>query len=227
MKASRLVVTCLFAGGLAGLTGGRVLAQSPAELQREIDDLRHVQSILSKPGTVILPLAGGGLRTFDRDDYSQLMGSWVSQGEMSPEDVKRLVYLSAGITKIAREVVAKELGEKEQALARLRRGDWVPYEGELTGTFKADCTTATGSGPQSGIATFQLEESGSVASRFQGWGIGTIELDGSAAGWATIEKLHARWWGRFRRIGGTIHGSGSISKRDGETYGCTGTWSVP
>ncbi len=229
MKASRVGALCLVAGSLAGLTGERVLALTPAELQKEIDDLRHLQSVLSKPG-IVLTSTPGGLRTFDRDDFSQLMGALVSRGELSPTHVQKLVFASVAMTKIARDLVAKELVEKEQALARLDSGvlaGWVAYEGTLTGTFKADCTTATGSAPQSGTATFKLENSGGVASQFQGWGVGKIELDGTASGWATIVKLDAHWFGRFRRDRGTISGKGIISKREGAEYGCTGTWSVP
>lgn len=234
MKGSRVGALCLIAGSLAGLTGGRVFAQSPTELQKEIDDLRQVQAVLSKPGTVLISTSFGSLRSLEGDDFSQLMGSLVSRGELSPTDLKNVAPKLIAMTKIARDLVAKELEKKEQALAALARraatpdaAFWLNYDGTVHGrVFDVVCQTPSGNRPgQSGKFAVEFMGDGRLSIVEAAPATGRVIYDGSMS--AQGDRASSGWWGRFRRgSDGTISGKGTFGT---QTFNerCDGHWSVP
>jgi hypothetical protein len=232
VKASRVGALCLVAGSLAGLTGGRVLAQSPVELRKEIADLKATRAKLSDPNTMVsllptmTPSAGEAyFQTSDRVSWERRAAA-----HLKPEDRAGMAREYGRMKRIALDLTDEMLRDKEALLAQLAANpnakSWLTYVGTVEGS--TSNVVCHDSGPQAArkvAFTFSGDGALSVSGPGQPKTVGQIRSDGTMI--ARGAGAASSWWGRFRwGSDGTISGRGETGSQSGIER-CDGNWSVP
>lgn len=236
------VVVVVLAGMFAGSMPARA-DESLSELRRQLsnvdDDISvfvEQQIMVKDPNSFIVAgVISGKLTPISRSKFIASLDDAVAQKKLTRADadatIAKYEELKRALDRMLKSLLENKAAQRRQlidAIAQQDRDHPVAWQsGGGTGQFAVSCESNSGPLPDSGPATFAVQDS-QVSGRWgEGAFQGRVAADGTASGTGTGPYGSVTWWGRFWRTSeGALAGRGSISPGPGDMK-CSGSWSLP